>query len=227
MNTPLPKRLQYLKPFIRYLESLAPEDLNEDLDSTILEEALRKRLSKGDPETTLDDDRRSLEEWLGSFDSEMHPAHWILGFILGLSPADLLEVDESHERNIPTIEMDAPTGWSVSNNGAEFRKGELFAAIVPIDEFSFDALQHQMAASFTMPPPIVAHRTASPVTYGESTGYKYVYDQSAPKPWKQVDYLLKVPGGFVSIQVCAMGADFDEQEFEDRLCTLSLEQPTR
>jgi hypothetical protein len=226
MKPALPKQLRYMRPFLRYLESLPAEDLNEDVDPTILESALRKRLATGDPDKTLDDDRRVLDEWLDSFDSQTHPAHWISGYILNLSPSDLQDVEERHESQVPMIEIEPPTGWTVSDDGSLLRKGELFAAIQPVDTATISVLQRQMAVAPIMPPPIVAQRIAEPVTFGAVTGNKYLYSQSLPRPWKQVDYLLEVPGGFVMVKVCAMGAEFDEREVEDRLCTLSVRPPT-
>ena len=73
-----------------------------------------------------------------------------------------------------------------------------------------------------MPAPIQMERHQHAVTFGAVTGHKYVYLQTKPSPWKQVDYLLEVEKGFVSIRLCAMGDDFDEQELEDQLATLKL-----
>src|SRR5438445_4726442 len=42
--TPLPTPLRYLHPFLKSLAKLPPDQLNEDLDPTPLESALRKRL---------------------------------------------------------------------------------------------------------------------------------------------------------------------------------------
>jgi hypothetical protein len=226
MNPPLPKQLHYMKPFLRYLESLPPDEWNEDVDATLLEKALRKRLSKGDPEETLDSDRQLLEDWLAGFDSPSHPAHWIVGFLHGVMVSDLLEDNQSHPGDVPRIAVQPPPGWTVSNNGSELRKGELVAVIIPLDQFTYDLQRRQMDASHQKLPPVVEHRTASPVAYGESTGYKYLYEQSAPFPWKQINYLLAVRGGFVSINVCAMGAAFDEQDLEASLHTVSIAPQT-
>jgi len=42
--TPLPEPLRYLHPFLKSLTKLPPDQLNEDLDPTPLESALRNRL---------------------------------------------------------------------------------------------------------------------------------------------------------------------------------------
>jgi hypothetical protein len=44
-----------------------------------------------------------------------------------------------------------------------------------------------------------------------------------PAAWKQVDYVLAVPGGFVAIRLGTMtGANFDESSLESKLHTLRL-----
>jgi hypothetical protein len=57
---------------------------------------------------------------------------------------------------------------------------------------------------------------------GDVSGKKYVYRQVAPVPWKRVNYVLSVPGGFVSAMLDALGADFDETPFDAHLHTLRL-----
>ncbi|MBD3674463.1 MAG: hypothetical protein HUJ26_13155 [Planctomycetaceae bacterium] len=223
MIPPLPEQLGYLKPFIRELEALPLEELNEDVDPTTLEEALRERLFQEDPEATLDADREALDDWLGSFDSNTHPAHWISGFLLSLTAADLLENDTSQIPEIPQVDLEAPEGWSLSNNGAELRKGKLLAVVLPIDELSFDLLQRQMA--MPLPPQLqnVAQRTSETVTYGEANGQKYVYEVTGKETNRQVDYVLSVPGGYATIKV--WGSGFDEKELESSFHTLKITQP--
>jgi hypothetical protein len=214
-----------MNPFIQFLESLPSDELNEDVDSALLEESLRKRLSNRNPETRLDADRKLLENWLASFDSQSHPAHWISGFIFSVTAAELLAPNQIEDRAYATINIEPPPGWTAYNKNAELRKGKRLAVILVIDESTFDLLRHQFAFSPNIPPPIVATRTSSEVTFGESKGYKYKYWQSAPTPSTQIDYLLSVQGGFVSIRVFAMGIEIDETEFEITLHTLSICTP--
>lgn len=223
MIPPLPGQLGYLKPFIRELEALPPEEWNEDVDPTTLEEALRKRLSQGDPEATLDADRDALDDWLDSFDSNTHPAHWISGFLFSLTAADLLENNTRQIPEIPQVHLEAPEGWSVSNNGTELRKGKLFAVVLPIDEMSFDLLQRQMA--MPLPPQLqnVASRTSESVTYGEASGQKFVYEVTGKETNRQVDYVLSVPGGYVTVKI--WGSGFNEEELESSFHTLKITQP--
>jgi hypothetical protein len=81
--THLPEPLRYLQPFANALSKLSPEDLNEDVDASRLEAALRKRVRGMDEEgadAELAKDRKLLERWLEG--KPNHPAHWIRGFLL-------------------------------------------------------------------------------------------------------------------------------------------------
>lgn len=229
MNPPFPKQLKYMQPFMRVLAKLPADDLNEDVDPSLLEKALRKRLSKGDPETVLENDRQLLASWLDSFDSNEHVAHWILGYISNLTPDDLAE-DLMTVIEGPTIAIEIPAGWQAKFAPivSELRKGKLFAVFMVIDNFTYQLMQTQLSHPPVMPAPVQMERNQHAVTFGTVTGHKYVYLQTKPSPWKQVDYLLEVDRllevekGYVSIRLCAMGDDFDEQEFEDQLATLKL-----
>lgn len=63
----------------------------------------------------------------------------------------------------------------------------------------------------------------SDVSLDGCSGMKYVFRMIKPAPWKQLDYLLRVPGGCVWIQLSTMtGVDFDESPLESKLHTLRL-----
>jgi hypothetical protein len=83
MPARLPERLRYMQPFVRSLSKLSPENLNEDVDTSRLEAALRKRIRGMDSEAAeeaLASDRALLESWLQTSAAPNHPAHWVLGF---------------------------------------------------------------------------------------------------------------------------------------------------
>src|SRR5690242_2825391 len=63
----LPEPLHYLQPFANALAKLPPEDLNEDVDVSRLDAALRKRvrgLNEEAADAELARDRDLLERWL-------------------------------------------------------------------------------------------------------------------------------------------------------------------
>jgi hypothetical protein len=94
-----------------------------------------------------------------------------------------------------------------------------------IDDFSFkktlhsnevrDRIQNQKALA------VDGGWKTSPVQFGDSHGFKFCYIQTEPW-WKQVQYLLEVPGGKVNVVLDASGKDFDETAFEDKLKTLQI-----
>jgi len=220
----LPERLRYLQPFANALAKLPPDQLNEDVDASRLESTLRKRvrgLDEGAAEAELAKDRDALERWLR--DKPDHPAHWIRGFLL--SPdlaAHLTQPAESPPRG-PEMGFAAPDGWKVKvvPFRLDLKRGKLIGTIMAIDEFSFDLMQRQQE-HWAAPPGLEATREVQAVRHGEVFGKKYVYRQVAPVPWKRVDYVLRVPGGFVSAMLDALGSDFDEAPFDDKLHTVRL-----
>lgn len=122
--------------------------------------------------------------------------------------------------------FEPPSGWQVK--AVPFRLdakgGDVLGSITAIDESTFGVLQEQHEQTARLEQPGVAATTVvSDVSFGQCRGKKYSHRMTAPAPWKQVDYLLRVPGGFVLIQLGAQaGADFDESPVESKLHTLRL-----
>lgn len=225
-HAPLPEPLKYLQPFVRSLAKLHPDELNEDVDASRLDAAVRKRLrglSEGAAMEALSQDRDLLAHWLRTSAPNDHPAHWVLGY---LSLPDLIDAQirpPAPPPRGPAMHFEAPDGFKMKivPFRLDLKKGKLIAVISAIDQFTFDLL-HRQGESWKAPPELQATRQIQPVTFGDSTGTKYVYRQVGPAPWKGVDYLLRVPGGFVSVKLSAFGADFDEAPFESKLHTVRL-----
>lgn len=223
---PLPEPLRYLQSFVNVLAKLPPEEWNEDVDASRLESALRKRLRGLDEVAATEElskDREMLLTWLETTASPGHPAHWILGYLSLPELADYLTRPAERAPRGPKISFDAPKGWRAKSVpfSLNLKKGKLVGVITAIDHFSFDLGQRQ-AEYWVAPPDIDLTRETQSVSYGEISGKKYTYRQVVPAPWKQVDYLLSVPGGFARVTLCAMGDDFDETPFELNLHTLRL-----
>lgn len=225
---PLPEPLRYLQPFANALAKLPPGELNEDVDASRLEAALRKHVRGLDGDAAdaqLAEDRDLLERWLE--DKPDHPAHWIRGFLLSpdLAPHPTRPA-EAPPRG-PEMLFEAPTGWKVK--AAPFRldlkAGKIVGWIIaPFeDESSFEGSQREREQTAKLRQP--GQQTAneiSDVSFDGCSGKKYVF----PAPWKQVDYLLRVPGGFVWVKLSSMsGTDFDESPLEAKLHTLRLSAP--
>jgi hypothetical protein len=102
----------------------------------------------------------------------------------------------------------------------DLRKGKLRANITAIGEFSFRNLQVPGTRVFASGEGRVDEHD---VQLGEVTGKKYLRLQTAPVHWRQLDYVLAVPGGFANIMLCRTdGREFDEIAFEAQLRTLRL-----
>jgi hypothetical protein len=64
------------------------------------------------------------------------------------------------------------------------------------------------------------------VKLGTVTGHKRVAFSNSPVMWKKAGYLLKVPGGYVSVDIQASHL-FDETEWEPYMATLRFTKPRR
>jgi hypothetical protein len=221
---PLPEALRYLQPFANALAKLPPDALNEDVDASRLESALRKRVRGLDEDAAaapLDKDRDALERWLE--DKPDHPAHWIRGFLLSPDLATHLTHQPKPPPRGPAMSFVAPEGWKVKvvPFRLDLKHGKLVGTITAIDELSFGLLERQHEDTVA-PPGLKVAREVREVRCGEVSGKKFVYRQTVPVPWKRVEYVLSVPGGFVSATLDALGADFDGSSFDAKLHTLGL-----
>lgn len=219
--------MRYLQPFTNALAKLPPEGLNEDVDASRLEAALRKRVRGLDEEAAdaqLAKDRNLLERWLK--DKPDHPAHWIRGFLLSPDLATHLTQPPEPPPRGPEMLFEAPDGWGVKTVPfrLDLRAGKVIGSIMAIDESTFRLLQLQRAqAAVFQESEVQATNEVSEVLFGPCSGKKYLHRMIAPAPWKQVDYVLHVPGGFVSIGLRTLtGAEFDETPLESKLHTLRL-----
>jgi hypothetical protein len=241
-QAPLPDQLKYLRPFVRSLAKLPPEELNEDVDASRLEAALRRRLSGLDEDAAdaaLAEDRQLLETWLKNEASGDHPAYWVLGYLLSPDIAAHLTRPAEPPPRGPVMSFDAPEGWEVKivPFRLDLKKGKVIGSIQAIDAVTlghFRAAYEAPAPPVGIAPPgIKASSQSLEVSFGPCAGTKYLRVCSAPVPgkqmddvWKQVDYLLSVPGGYVFVFLGTVtGVDFDETELESRLHTVTLSPP--
>jgi hypothetical protein len=229
-SAPLPESLRYLQAFANFLAKLPREDLNEDVDASRLESALRKRMHGLDEqaaEALLTKDRSMLERWLKA--EPDHPAHWILGYLLYPDLAASLTAPTEPSPRGPEMTFEAPKGWKVKAVpfGLDLKTGKVLGSIMVIDELTYGLFQRQREQPMNIPRPPEVEETfeVSEVSFEPCHGKKYSYHMTGRACWKAVDYLLRVPGGFVSINLGTLtGADFDESSLESKLHTLQLSQ---
>lgn len=246
MTAPLPKSLNYMEPFLELLESLPPDAVNEDVDSQLLDDGLRTRLATGDPHKILEADFATLENWLASFDSSQHPAHWIVGYLGYVQPEDIdssfspaaeeslapeveqlvgrIEslanemLDRAASASDPPVPLiDGPTGWKLNAApGISELKHGRSQCTITIINKQFFDLMHQQHSATS--------DSTSPVTFGINSGFKYRY-ASSDMP-SVSDYLLQVAGGYVRIRLSLADSLQDEQQFEACLSTLRVAENT-
>jgi hypothetical protein len=225
---PLPDELRYLQPFVRWLGKHPPDDLNESINASRLEKALRKRVSDlpiSEAQQRLDADRHALQVWLESNASEGHPAHWVLGYLTHPKLAREMLRTPAELPPEAIIEFEPPAGWQVRAIpfNLNLRKGKLTGFITAIDESAFRHFQLPGMRMFAQGEGRIDEHD---VQFGKVTGKKYLLLEIAPAYLKQLDYVLAVPGGFASIRLSRSdGREFDETPFEAQLDTLRISAP--
>jgi hypothetical protein len=242
MNS-LPDGLDYLRPALSELSALPAEELNEDVDLSGIEAALRERvkgltirevieLLKGDLVAL-----KKLPKQSGNSQSAISFVIGVLSHRPGHLARRLLAPIQTAEPE-PIIIFEPPDGWSAEpiSPTLQIRVGrKKMGAIMVIDESTVEVLVHQnqirdereLRVRNRNPFAVPGEWTKSPVRFGNAHGNKYLYTLAKPAPWKSVQYLLRVPGGAVDIVLDANGKGFDESPFENKLHTLRIEPASR
>jgi hypothetical protein len=235
--------LDYLRPALSELSALRAEELNEDVDLSGIEAALRERI-KGltirEAIERLKGDLVALKKWRkqsGNSDAAISFVIGVLSYRPGHLARRLLAPVQIAEPQ-PIIIFEPPDGWSTEpiSPTLQIRVGrKKIGAIMVIGESTVELLVHQneirddreSRVRSRNPFAVPGEWTKFPVRFGNTHGNKYLYTQVKPAPWKSVQYLLKVPGGAVDISLNANGKEFDESLFESKLHTLRVEPASR
>jgi hypothetical protein len=240
---PLPQPLRYLQPFVNKLAKLAaklgPEwNREHDIDAGPLDAELRKRvrgLDRRSAEARLAEDRDFLGTWLKTTGGPHHPAYWVLGYLSSRGLANFLRRPPPKPKPKPkqprrsAILFEAPDGWSVKPGTwrLDVKTKGIVGLIEGMDEAEYDdslrLLRHIQPARRPREAQKVTVTTTN-IRRGGCCGKKYVV-KPGPKlaPSKLVRYMLRVPGGGVTIVLDGTGkADFDESPLESKLHTLRV-----
>jgi hypothetical protein len=253
-NETLPKRLQYLQPFRELIKKLPRADVDETADTTLLEELLRKRIrgmgvKKAQDELTSD--LKELEIYLSAPRLRNDRLHFVVGFLLiaAEKPEVFLKPPEKSKVILERLTMETPpkakssideyslnVKWKRQNFHAlrlnmedEFgRKRTLVELEHPnVSEYELLNLLGFSRLAESMPPSArqIQRPPAAPIRLGNVMGHKRVSLCDAPIFNKRVEYLLKIPGGYVSVFISAR-QPFDESEWDTYLATLRLQIET-
>lgn len=202
-------------------------------------------------------DVATLEEWLNATGGPTHPAHWISGFVGMTDLQEILDNQPPPPYTGPTVTMLPPAGWTTESAAPYlgFKCKKVFAMLNAIDDDTFERLKlefdapipntneivhlarqtqaqvfAQQGLGIELPPPrnIEEKRIRSNLTSGGVFGRKELYVMTAPKFFKQVRYLLTVPGGHVYVTIGRFPpCDFDELVLEAQFETLRVNPPPK
>jgi hypothetical protein len=250
----LPERLRYLRPFQDYLATLPAADVGESTDSTMLEKLLRKRLrgmSSQEATNLLSADLEDLE----TVYSVGHRRDVRLGFIFGFlftaatMPENLLKPPPKRKKVVERLTMTLPPGAKLSVDeyslAVKWKRQNLCALRHNMDDeftrgLTMARLAHPNASErelLTLLGETALAKLASPntpqnepkaidVKLGSVTGHKRVASGDSPVVWKRAGYELKIPGGYVSVDIQARHL-FNETEWEPFLATLHFTKGRR
>lgn len=234
----LPKELDYLEPVAKELAKIPPDDLNEDVDATELIAALRYRvkgLELRDAISQLTKDNEVLQKWIKEKKATEGAVFFISAYFLRPGPlARQLLAPPSVFSCEPTVSIELAPDWVVKEfpRRLDLFKKQTFCSIYILDKSDFDHHlrennhREELQNSPKNPWANFGGWTRTQIKLGNSCGEKCVYSQQGKTNWKQVDYALEIPGGYVNIRLGRQnGKDFDETEFEQKFHTLKVIPP--
>ncbi len=217
--TPLPKRLRYLQPFRKQVANLKPEEIDESMDLSLLNELLCQRIhgfSLEEGKKLLQDDQAVLKEWLSTPDLEDNGGMGFLhGYFMGLPELiDHLLEEKNKPPQRDEIRMELPVEakikkrldhgvWEVS-----WLQAKLW--ISPADQHS---IENEVRGFLELARTPFVDVVVLPVAFGNVGGVKKVTREPYSKS-PEFDYALQVPGGYVTIGLLKPGQGLDESRFE-------------
>jgi hypothetical protein len=250
----LPERLSYLESFRDFLKKLPRAEIGETTNTELLEELVRKRLrnkSVKEARKILTEDLNELENYLSSPSRQNDRLHFVLGFFLiaAEKPNQFLKPKEKPKEILERLAMSLPPKAKSSMDNysltAKWKRQDFYVLRLDMDDpfsrkYTLAQLKHPDASEFEILKLIgcdglaeVVPKTARqirpskvPVTLGEVFGHKEVSLAQPPMIGRGVEYLLKIPGGCVSVSIWSR-QPFDESEWEPYLATLRFETPTQ
>lgn len=237
MPTRLPAQLGYLESVLQALRALPADEVNEDIETTELESALRVResgLSIREAQERLSEDRKALKAWLKEAGDPNGSGQWLIAFlsyIPGAMVRSLLAPPDAERPKAISrgkIFVDLPTGWSAKPDDSTssvslWRNGQQVGgiAIIRTTSLGFYRRRYDSMTQSTSPS---GSWSKSMVQFGDCRGDKYSYSRAAPVLLKTIRYVLEVPGGAVEAYHASGpgGQNFDEAAFEETLKSIRV-----
>ena len=228
----LPENLSYLELVRKELSQLPPDELDEMTNTDSLVDALKKRiegLSNDKADELLANDLEELTIWLKDKKDSEIACHYIYGFLLGTDAEALCSESDSEPEPEYYVHAEFPEGFIAKRKNIHLSatKENLLISVTPCEAEMYEHLIDQFtmsAPNINVPgsPQIDFEQKFSEIIIDKVTGYKRLDVQNAPSSWKSVNYLLKVPGGYVFAMIDGKGKDFDEIPLESFLGTIDI-----
>jgi hypothetical protein len=230
----LPRTLRYLGPVRKRLAALPPEEVDENMDTAMFAETLRRRgkgLTLEEATRKLQADRDELRQWLALPGNENDPLHFFYGYLLIASDCvgEVLKPPAEPTR-CAEVDMQMPP-----NSAAEWQDGGLrvtlgrlvvFVCGMEDGEAAFD----EQVECFNLAGKLAANSgrcEVVSVSFGLVEGVKMVSISTLGHgTMKTVNYALKVPGGcaFAIITSPGVHVDWSELGVEQYFGTIRITQ---
>lgn len=228
----LSSELSYLQPIVDRLTELSDDEINENLDTSFIDQAVRDRFATYDPltaEEEFEQHYRLLRLQCDELTDERAILPYLEGYLSSFlyNPEMLISPPEPPPKTGRRVVLDdaAAKGFDIeqlNESQLVMRRGDLCIVIDSLDEISFKTLTVNRDRWYMPDDSLcVFNRNVEMVRLGPVSGTRDLYVQTSPSYWKQVRYLLTVPGGLISVDACAgskedndFGKDFDIADFE-------------
>lgn len=225
--SPLPEPLRYLQPFRKQVAKVKPEEIDEDMDLSLLNKLLLQRINgipTDEGKRKLKADHDVLQKWLSSSDLNDNGGMTFLdGYLMALPELvdRLLEEKDKPEPPQKEIQMELPPEAKIKKlRGGLWKvrwlKTTLF--VLPCDK---DYVDFQIKDFHEGPSEKLSKITVTAVKFGEVTGFKRFVDLSIVG-CINVDYALEVPGGYATVALLKKAATIDVARFEEYFHTIRI-----
>lgn len=226
-QTPLPKCLEYLRAFRRQTAKLAPEEINEDMDLSLLNGLLLKRiegLTLDQGKRTLDEDHQALDGWLKTTAAPDAGMFFLNGY-LGALPelVDLLLEARAKSTAKPKFVIQLPPDVKAkTKNGILWEIRWMGAKVFayPEDQSGFEYHVKQFREGPRHKQTTVTNEvgdytiTVNDVEYGSVVGIRRITDMPVVEV-VHIEYALRVPGGYVFVSVLKSGNRTSAAKFKE------------
>jgi hypothetical protein len=217
--TPLPEKIRYLQPFRKQVAKLKPEEIDESMDLSLLDKLLLERIRElptDDGKKLLQEDHAILEEWLSSPGLQDNGGMVFLhGYLMALPDLvdRLLEERDKPQERIE-IQMELPPEAKVKKLPDGTWKVSWLRATLFVGPINKDYMELEAKSFYETRADRLIKFKVTPVSFGNVTGLKRLTDASIVEGMK-AEYVLEVPGGYVSVSLLKHGNRIDEAKFKE------------